>query len=509
MSESRFPPPGPAPEAQRRSNVPELSVSELAFSMKKTLEDMYGRVRVRGELSRVKIHTSGHMYSDLKDQDAVMNVVCWKGTLAKLSVRPEEGLEVICTGRITTYPQRSNYQLVIEQMELAGEGALLKMLEDRRKKLAAEGLFAPERKRAIPFLPGVIGVVTSPTGAVIRDILHRLNDRFPRHVLVWPVAVQGPGAAEQVAAAIRGFNALPPGGAVPRPDLLIVARGGGSLEDLMAFNEEIVVRAAAESAIPLIAAVGHETDVTLIDHAADRRSPTPTAAAEIAVPRRVDLWAQIRDADGRLSGAALRLTGQGAERLAGLSARLGAPSRLLESRIQALDYVAHKMDASFERMIAQKGRVLAAYAPRLLHPRGVVQMKAHALSQMVNGLSRAFERQLAALQQSLGRLQGAVRPPQQKLQHSAQILANMGARLASAYARMMQDRAVRLAAAGRMLDSLSFENVLERGYVVVRDGQGRVVSDADSVEPGAVLDLRFRKGGSVEAVVSRKGPQKS
>ncbi|MEC7029323.1 MAG: exodeoxyribonuclease VII large subunit, partial [Pseudomonadota bacterium] len=233
-----------------RTNVPELSVSELALGVKRVLEDSFGRIRVRGELSRVNIAGSGHMYSDLKDENAVINVVCWKGTMSKLSIRPEEGLDVVVTGRMTSYPQRSNYQLVIESMELAGEGALLKMLEERKKKLAGEGLFAAERKKKLPFLPQTIGVVTSPTGAVLRDIMHRLNDRFPRHVLVWPVLVQGKGADEQITAAIRGFNAMPAGGAVPRPDLIIVARGGGSLEDLMAFNEENVVRAAAESDIP-------------------------------------------------------------------------------------------------------------------------------------------------------------------------------------------------------------------------------------------------------------------
>ena len=267
-----------------RSNVPELTVSELANSLKRTLEDTYARVRVRGELSRVKIHSSGHLYSDLKDQDAVLNIICWRTTLSRLSIHPEEGLEVICTGKITSYPARSNYQMVVDSMELAGEGALLKMLEDRRKRLAAEGLFDESRKKRRPYLPQTIGIVTSPTGAVIRDIIHRIEDRFPAHLLVWPVRVQGQGAAEEIAAAIDGFNAVPANGPFKRPDLLIIARGGGSLEDLMPFNEEIVVRAAANSKIPLISAVGHETDTTLIDFAADLRAPTPTAAAELAVP---------------------------------------------------------------------------------------------------------------------------------------------------------------------------------------------------------------------------------
>ena len=289
------------------SNLPEYTVSEISQAVKHTLERSFERVRVRGELSGFKRHTSGHLYFTLKDTDAAMDGVCWRGTAMRLAIKPEDGMEVICTGRITTYPGRSKYQIVIDSMELAGEGALLKLIEDRRKRLAAEGLFDPERKRPLPFLPEVIGVITSPTGAVIRDILHRLADRFPRRVLLWPVLVQGEGAAEQVAAAIRGFNALGAEGAVPRPELLIVARGGGSLEDLMAFNEEIVVRAAAESRIPLIAAVGHETDTTLIDHAADRRAPTPTAAAEMAVPVRSELLAGLQRDGQRLVSSLTRM----------------------------------------------------------------------------------------------------------------------------------------------------------------------------------------------------------
>ena len=273
-------------EPEAAANLPEHSVSELSEAIKRTLEGRFERVRVRGEISGFKRAASGHLYMALKDENAVLDAVCWRGLAGRLTVAPEDGLEVVATGRITSYPGRSKYQIVIESLELAGEGALLKLLEERRKKLAAEGLFDPERKRPPPFLPTVIGVVTSPTGAVIRDILHRLSDRFPRRVLVWPVLVQGKGAAEQVAAAIEGFNRLEPDGPVPRPDLIIVARGGGSLEDLWAFNEEVVVRAAAGSRIPLISAVGHETDTTLIDHAADLRAPTPTAAAEMAVPVR-------------------------------------------------------------------------------------------------------------------------------------------------------------------------------------------------------------------------------
>src|SRR6202789_2776737 len=287
-------------EAAAKANLPEFSVSEIAAALKRTVEDSFPFVRVRGEISGLKFHSSGHVYFDLKDDKAVLNAVIWRGQAQRLRAKPEQGLEVVCTGRISTYAGSSRYQIIVEQVELAGLGALMAMLEERKKRLTAEGLFAAERKKKLPYLPDVIGVVTSPTGAVIRDIMHRLAARFPRRVLLWPVAVQGERAASEIAAAIRGFNALPVGGPVPRPDVLIVARGGGSIEDLMAFNEEIVVRAAAESAIPLISAVGHETDTTLIDFASDRRAPTPTAAAEMAVPVRADLLSQTLDFQRRM-----------------------------------------------------------------------------------------------------------------------------------------------------------------------------------------------------------------
>src|SRR6187455_770598 len=280
--------------AENLINAPEFTVFELSSALKRTVEDAYGHVRVRGEISGFRgPHSSGHCYFALKDESAKIEAVIWKGVHSRMRFKPQEGLEVIATGKLTTYPGSSKYQIVIESLEPAGIGALMALMEERKKKLAAEGLFDEARKQLLPWLPEVIGVVTSPTGAVIRDILHRLEDRFPRRVLVWPVKVQGDGSAEQVAAAIRGFNALPEGGRIPRPDLLIVARGGGSLEDLWSFNEEIVVRAAAKSMIPLISAVGHETDITLIDFAADKRAPTPTAAAEMAVPVRSELFVEV------------------------------------------------------------------------------------------------------------------------------------------------------------------------------------------------------------------------
>src|ERR1700736_2909259 len=282
------------PAAETLINAPEFTVSELSSALKRTVEDAYGHVRVRGEISAFRgAHSSGHCYFALKDESAKIEAVIWKGTHARMRFKPQEGLEVIATGKLTTYPGSSKYQIVIEAIEPAGIGALMALMEERKRKLGAEGLFDEARKQLLPWLPEVIGVVTSPTGAVIRDILHRLQDRFPRRVLVWPVRVQGEGSAEQIAAAIRGFNALSEGGRIPRPDLLIVARGGGSLEDLWSFNEEIVVRAAADSMIPLISAVGHETDITLIDFAADKRAPPPTASAEMAVPVRSELFVEV------------------------------------------------------------------------------------------------------------------------------------------------------------------------------------------------------------------------
>src|SRR6185312_3655915 len=393
-----------------RANLPEYTVSELSAALKRSIEQGFSYVRVRGEVSGFKRHGSGHCYLALKDAEAVLEAVCWRGTAIRLAVKPEDGMEVVCTGRLTTYPGRSKYQLVIETMELAGVGALLKLLEDRRKRLAAEGLFAEERKKRLPFLPRVIGVVTSPTGAVIRDILHRLNDRFPRHVLVWPVAVQGEGAAEQVAAAIDGFNKLTPGGRVPRPDLLIVARGGGSLEDLMAFNEEVVVRAAAASQIPLISAVGHETDTTLIDYASDRRAPTPSAAAEMAVPVRLDLLAE-------LDGKAMRLvTGLGRSlterrtKLEGLGRGLPDPRNILDTSRQRLDDRVERLHLGLRQMVALRGQRLIAAGGRL--SKGLLQAQ----------LDKASER----LADSPPRLQQAMR---RVMDRAAQNIENFAGRL--------------------------------------------------------------------------------
>uniref|UniRef100_UPI00185CCC31 exodeoxyribonuclease VII large subunit n=1 Tax=Sphingomonas sp. TaxID=28214 RepID=UPI00185CCC31 len=352
-------------EPKGGDNSPPVSVSDLSGALKRTVETAFGFVRVRGEISGWKRHASGHCYFTLKDEGACIDAVIWKGQAGGLAFRPEDGAEVIAAGKLTTYPGRSKYQIVVSRMELAGEGALMALLDKRRRALTAEGLFDEGRKRPLPFLPRVIGVVTSPTGAVIRDILHRLEDRCPTHVIVWPVPVQGEGAAGKVAAAIRGFSAIEPGGPVPRPDLIIVARGGGSIEDLWAFNEEEVVRAAADSPIPLISAVGHETDTTLIDFASDRRAPTPTAAAEMAVPVRTELAALLDEYGHRQSACLMRTASRADERLQLSLARWPEPAGLFAPFAQRLDELGERLPRGLTQRTAHARADLAAVAPRL------------------------------------------------------------------------------------------------------------------------------------------------
>jgi exodeoxyribonuclease VII large subunit len=412
-------------------NAPVYSISEISLSIKRVLEDHFGVVRLRGEVSGWKgAHSSGHAYFSLKDEQAVINAVCWKGTLGKLQHKPEEGLEVIATGRISAY--NGKYQLIVEHVEPAGAGALMALLEKRRKQFEGEGLFADSRKKPLPFLPQIIGVITSPTGAVIRDILHRLSDRFPVHVIVWPVAVQGEGAKEQIAEAINGFNSPNPQSPIPKPDLLIVARGGGSIEDLWAFNEEIVVRAAAGSNIPLISAVGHETDTTLIDFVADRRAPTPTAAAEMAVPVREELLMGIREFESRLRIVA---------------------TRLFENITQRVDDWSERLLAALPQMLARKEQQLAVLAaslqPRVLY--GEIKTLADKLNdwqkRMHLSAQRLFDRQTATL--------------------------------------------THLAA---MLESVNYQKILERGFALVRDEKGKLVSSAASAKKSSLLSLMFTDG---------------
>ena len=488
----------PDTSANFNHNQPVYSVSEVAFSIKRTVEDRFGVVRIRGEISGWKQATSGHVYFRLKDDTAVLDSVCWKGTAGKLGFKPEDGLEVVCTGKITTYPGKSSYQIVVERMEPAGVGALMALLEKRRKMLEEEGLFDPKRKKPLPFLPRVIGVITSPTGAVIRDILHRIEDRFPVHVIVWPVMVQGEGAAEQIAAAIHGFNALSPspckgegrgggplapvsreepptltlplagGGNIPIPDILIVARGGGSIEDLWAFNEEIVLRAVAASLIPLISAVGHETDTTLIDYVSDMRAPTPTAAAEMAVPVRQELWLGCKQLDTRLQAAVIRLLTQRQDRLEGLVRGLPKPMQLLQVASQRLDDWSERLQASLPVMLARKEQELLSLA-------------AHLKPQLL----------LADIARTQQRLED--------LQH----------RMAQAAQRILTQRMERLQTMVAHLESVNYQRVLERGFALVKDGAGKLVTSAGQAREAEALVLTFKDGIIAVTPHLLRGPPKT
>lgn len=435
-------PPRLVAEGREGDNAAPLSVGELSLKLKRVVEGEFGHVRLRGEISGFKRAASGHVYLALKDADAVIDAVMWRGQADRLPFRPQDGIEVVATGKLTTYPGRSKYQIVIERMELAGEGALMALLEKLKAQLAGEGLFDPARKQPLPFAPQTIGVVTSPTGAVIRDILHRLADRFPTHVLVWPVKVQGEGAAAEVAAAVRGFDAMPADGPVRRPDLVIVARGGGSIEDLWAFNEEVVVRAVAACSIPIISAVGHETDTTLCDHAADVRAPTPTAAAEIAVPVRAELANAVATMGLRAERYARRYHERAGERLAALVRVLPRRDALLGPQRQKADDLGAKLDRALER------RVTAA--------RGVLDRAAGALRPAV------LERKLDTLRH-------------------------------------------RLDGAGKLLDAVNPDNLLQRGYVRVgAKASGKVVASAADARAAGAVTLHFRDG-IVDARVERSG----
>jgi exodeoxyribonuclease VII large subunit len=468
-----------------RLNLPELTVSELSAALRRTIEDAYGYVRVRGELGKVSYHGNGHVYFDLKDESACIAGVIWRKTAGRIRLKLEAGLEVVVTGRLTTYANRSQYQLVVETIEPAGLGALMALLEERKKKLAAEGLFDEARKQLLPFLPTLIGVVTSPTGAVIRDILHRLADRFPRSVLVWPVKVQGEGSAAEVANAIAGFNALPEvaAGRLPRrPDLIIVARGGGSLEDLWSFNEEIVVRAAADSMIPLIAAVGHETDVTLIDFAADRRAPTPTAAAEMAVPVRAELLLDV-DSLARRALACWRRS-QEARRTELRAAARALPDadELLALPRQRLDHASAGLGRAL-RANAQLHRVALSRIGGRLGPhllRGTVERRRERYAGLSSRLRASFAANVEAYRTRNARQRDRV--------------SGLAARAERAAGVMLDRCAARYERAGQLLTAFSYRGVLQRGFALVRDAESRPLRAAASVSTGMRLDIEFADG---------------
>ncbi|MDO1558803.1 exodeoxyribonuclease VII large subunit [Brevundimonas sp. 2R-24] len=452
MSDDSYVFEGAAPEPAPRDNNPPLSVSELSSALKRTLEDRFGYVRLRGEISKVTRHASGHVYLTLKDERACIDGVVWKGVVRSLSAQPEQGLEVIVTGKVTTYPARSSYQLIIETMEAAGAGALLAQLERLKKKLAEEGLFAAERKRPLPLFPRVVGVITSPTGAVIRDILHRITDRWPCRVLVWPVVVQGQTASAQVAAAIKGFDALDGSGALPRPDVLIVARGGGSIEDLWPFNDEALARTVHDCRIPLISAVGHETDTTLIDYVADRRAPTPTAAAEMATPVLAELRAALAGLEQRLSLCGGRMVDHRAQALRAAARGLPRPNELIA-------FAQQRLDGASSRLASGLSANVAAHERRL-------NQRAGRFSPIL--LSHALDRRSE-------RLTGA------------------SGRLAPALERTLKTDADRLAALARTLASLDPARP-KPGFARIDDEQGRMIPCAKDLTPGQAVTLVFADG---------------
>ncbi|HEY4847062.1 MAG TPA: exodeoxyribonuclease VII large subunit [Methylocella sp.] len=492
------------------SNAPELSVSELSAALKRTVEDRFGFVRVRGEISNYRgPHTSGHAYFCLKDQSARIDAVIWKGSFAKLKTKPQEGLEVVATGKVTTYPGKSTYQIIVESLEPAGVGALMALVEARRRKLAAEGLFDEARKRPLPFLPACIGVVTSPTGAVIRDILHRIAERFPRHVVVWPVRVQGETSAAEIAAAIDGLNALPEHGPLRRPDVIIVARGGGSLEDLWSFNEEIVVRAAARSVVPLVSGVGHETDWTLIDHAADLRAPTPTAAAEKAVPVRSELAAALADLGRRNIDAALR----------GLDRRRGEFRALLRGLPQSDGIFAlrrQQLDSFESRLIGARAKASTRGQlglARLSHR--FAQQSPHAkmgrAAERVKALAQRLERCRTvgndARKQGLNYLAarlGGSRAARLRIVRDAHVqLKGLAERMTHGWEARIAARRVDVKAKEKLLFSLGYPQVLARGFALVRDKDRKPLRRAAEVADGAHLDIQFADGHKTAIAATR------
>jgi exodeoxyribonuclease VII large subunit len=456
--------------APARSNIPEYSVSDLSGAIKRTLEGTFGRIRVRGEITELKQYPSGHSYLSLKDEGGKVRAVIWKSASGRLGLKPENGVEVIATGKISAYGDRSEYQLVIDRLDYAGAGALLARIEMLRQRLASEGMFDASLKKPIPLLPAVVGVITSSSGAVLHDIMTTIARRFPRRILLWPVPVQGEGAAARIAAAIAGMDRLPAPG-IPRPDVLIVARGGGSLEDLMAFNEEVVLRAAAACRLPLISAVGHETDTTLIDFVSDRRAPTPTAAAELAVPSRTALLADVAQTNARLIGSLSRMTQGARGRLDAAASRLPDLPAILGNARMRLDDRAQRFGLALPHLLAARAGALLRVERHLADPRALIASRRGGLAlvslRLLNGLRAAVQRHRDA---------------------GARLFPRVSA--SSIEARLRAQR-THLAVLSAQLDGASYERVLARGFVLVRDAAGHTVTRASEVTPGARLKLAF------------------
>jgi exodeoxyribonuclease VII large subunit len=459
--------------ADRPTNAPEFTVTELSGAVKRTLENAFARIRVRGEITEFKHYPSGHSYFGLKDEGGKIKAVIWKSSAPRVGLKPENGVEVIATGRISAYGDRSEYQLVVERLDYAGEGALLARIELLKKRLTAEGLFDADRKQPIPLLPAVIGVITSPKGAVLHDIATTIARRFPRPILLWPVPVQGEGAAEKIAAAIAAMDRLPAPG-IPCPDVLIVARGGGSLEDLMAFNEEVVLRAAASCRLPLISAVGHETDTTLIDLVSDRRAPTPTAAAEMAIPPRTELLADLAQKSARLLGGLARLTGERRLRLNAAGSRLPDLPNLLGNARQRLDDRTQRLGLALPNLLASRHAALAAAHRNMPDPRAILAARGATLAML--GL-----RHRNGLVQFVHRKQGAA-------------MAIMPRLTPAPIAARLREQRARLEGLAARLEGASYEAVLARGFALVRDAAGHPVTSAAAIKPKANLVIRFADG---------------
>lgn len=506
-----------AGEAGRLGNAPEVTVSELSGALKRTVEDRFGYVRVRGEVSNYRgPHSSGHAYFSLKDEGARIDAVVWRTSLSRMRVKPEEGMEVVATGKLTTFPGKSSYQIVIESLEPAGIGALMAMMEERRRRFAAEGLFDAARKRPLPFLPVTVGVVTSPTGAVIRDILHRIEGRFPRHVLLWPVRVQGDGSAEELARAIRGFDALGLGGRMPRPDVVIVARGGGSLEDLWSFSDEGVIRAAADTRIPLVSAVGHETDWTLLDHVADLRAPTPTGAAELCVPVRAELGMALDRLGGRHGAAMLRHLEGARDVLRATARALPSGADLLALPRQRLDHAATLLPTSLRSgadarrlTLARLGSRLAAQSPGARLGR-VVERVGALDARLARAVTVASERRRQRLDTAAARLGAALKSRTalavQDNRNSAERLSALAERLRHGARQANERRAARVVGVAQLLVSLGYRAVLARGYALVRDEAGHPVRAAAGLAPGTPLGLEFADGTLTVETLDGDGP---
>ncbi|BCH26620.1 exodeoxyribonuclease 7 large subunit [Mesorhizobium sp. L-8-10] len=480
-----------------KTNAAEYTVSEISGALKRVVEDAFGNVRVRGEISGYRgPHSSGHAYFSLKDDRARIEAVVWKTTMSRLKFRPEEGMEVIATGRLTTYPGSSKYQIVIDNLEPAGAGALMALLEERKRRLAAEGLFDQDRKRRLPYMPGIIGVVTSPTGAVIRDILHRIRDRFPLHVLVWPVRVQGETAGAEVTAAVEGFNALAADGPIPRPDVLIVARGGGSLEDLWGFNDEGLARAVAASKIPVISAVGHETDWTLVDFVADMRAPTPTGAAEFAVPVKAELQATLASLAARLSGATSRGVERKRQALRAAGRALPSPDQLLALPRRRFDEATARLGRALVVSTERKRARLdaARIAPSLL-ARRLAEARRH-LDHAAGRLPKGAQAGLRERRRHLATLNARM-TVEPIARHAAELRREeqrIAVRLRRAVDGLLAARRTRFSQAERMLSTVSYQSILERGFAVVRDADGQTVKRAAALGAGAPLSIQFADG---------------